>query len=69
MIMLGKNPVAAVRAAELILAYAWGRPNQPLTGEDGGAMKIQDVTREEAPAALRAVTGKQSKEPEPTPDG
>jgi hypothetical protein len=53
-----------VKAIELIFAYGWGRPNQPITGDGGGPVKFQEV-RQKLEVMLRAtaagaVTGQAS---------
>lgn len=50
--LTSRNHLATVRAAEIILSYAWGKPNQPITGEDGAPLI---PTKLAAMDALRAV--------------
>lgn len=33
--MKGKEPALALKASEMILSYAWGKPPQSVTGEGG----------------------------------
>lgn len=46
---------AAVRASETILAYAYGRPNQPITGDGGKPLLDLDV-QNRLEAILKAAT-------------
>jgi hypothetical protein len=40
--MHDENPTASVKAAEALLDRAWGKANQPLTGQDGeGPVKTE----------------------------
>lgn len=53
----------------MIWHYAYGKPKErvELTGEDGGPVKTEQVTRAEALAALNAVMPKSLQEADPPP--
>lgn len=51
-----KSPAAArVSAAVALLDRGWGKPQQPLTGEDGGAIKVEDTSMTEVARRLAFV--------------
>lgn len=46
LILLKSDSNAAVKAGENLMAYAWGKPNQPISGPDDGPIKFQDERAE-----------------------
>lgn len=58
-ILLRSNGAAAVRAGELLMAYAWGKPNQPIVGANDGPIAVRAVlTSDERRARLRELAQK-----------
>lgn len=58
-ILLKNNGNAAVRAGEMLMAYAWGKPNQPIVGADDGPIAIRTVlTSDERRSRLRELAQK-----------
>lgn len=58
-ILLKGNGNAAVRAGELLMAYAWGKPNQPIVGPGEGPIEVRHVlTSDEKRKRMRELAEK-----------
>lgn len=62
LILLKSDGNAAVKAGENLMAYAWGKPNQPISGPGDGPIQIQTersvAVEQKLEAMLAAVKAK-----------